>query len=65
MIAATPMLAAIAISWITRIWMNRMVTKPTTSVASAVLPGSEQPAEAVARRRQRVGAVEDLGARTR
>ena len=38
MMTATPRLAAIAISWMTRIWMNRMVTKPTTSVASAVLP---------------------------
>ena len=60
MMAATPMLAAIAISWMTRIWMNRIVTNPMTSVASATPAGQEQPAEAVAGRRHRVGAVEDL-----
>ena len=39
MMAATPIPAAIAISWITRIWMNRIVTKPMTSVARAAKPG--------------------------
>ena len=42
MIAATPMLAAIAISWITWIRMNRMVKNPIVSVASAIPPGTSR-----------------------
>ena len=50
MMAATPMPAAMAISWMTRISMNRIATNPTTSVASAAKPGTS-------RRRKRLRAA--------
>ena len=40
MMAATPMLAATAISWMTWIWMKRIVKNPMVSVASAMPPGT-------------------------
>jgi hypothetical protein len=40
MMAATPMLAAMAISWMTWIWMKRRVKNPIVSVASAMPPGT-------------------------
>ena len=52
----------IAISWIMRIWISRMVMKPMVSVSERDAAGQQQPAERDARGRQRVGAGEDLGA---
>ncbi len=60
MMAATPMPAAMAISWMTRISMNRIATNPTTSVARATKPGMSRRRKLAARRRHAVGAVEHL-----
>ena len=40
--AATPRLAAMAISWITGTGMSAMATKPTVSEARATVPGSRR-----------------------
>jgi hypothetical protein len=40
MTIATPMLAVIAISWMTCTGISRMVTKPTRSASSATIAGS-------------------------
>jgi len=40
MMTATPRLAVIAISWIMRISINMMVTKPMVSLSRAIPPGS-------------------------
>ena len=40
MMTATPRLAVIAISWMTRILMRRIVRKPMVSEASAMKPGT-------------------------
>ena len=42
MIAATPMLAVSAISWMTRTSISEMVMKPTESETSATEPGSSR-----------------------